>query len=50
MTDDARTALETELADLERMLEKRRGEPGFAENVALIEARIAAIQQQLSAA
>lgn len=43
MTDRERARLEAESADLQRKVEKRRNEPGFAANVRQMDARIAAI-------
>lgn len=47
MTPEQRQALETELANLQRKLTKRKDEPGFAANAAAIEARIAVIEKLL---
>lgn len=40
-------AVKSEIADLERMLKKRTGKPGFADNVKAIEARLAACRTEL---
>lgn len=50
MTEDQRAAAVSELADLERIVEKRRDEPGYAANVAAMDARIAALRKELDAA
>lgn len=49
MTDEQRSALEAEKADLQRKLAKRKDMAGFADNVAAIEARIAEIEALLTA-
>jgi hypothetical protein len=48
MTDDERAALQAERERLEAKARARRGQPGFAENVAEIDARIAEIDAQLA--
>lgn len=48
MTPEQRQALEAELTDLQRKRSKRIDQPGFAENVKAIEARIAEIEAELS--
>lgn len=47
---DGEAILRGRLANLERMLAKRRDMPGFAANVAAIEAQIAEIEAALSEA
>jgi hypothetical protein len=48
MSNDQRTALETERADLTRKLKKREGEHGFALNCQALKARIAEIDALLA--
>lgn len=48
MTPEQRTALIAERTDLQRKVNKRRDEAGFAANVAAIDARIAEIDVLLS--
>ena len=49
LTPRERTRLETELANLNRAVEKRRDEPGFAQNVRDMDKRISAIEALLAA-
>lgn len=49
MTDEERAALTAERAALIRKASKRRDEPGFAVNVAAIDARVAEIDAALAA-
>lgn len=48
MTPEQRAALEAELALRQRQANARRDQPGFAENVAALEARIAVIEAELA--
>jgi hypothetical protein len=48
MSNDQRTALETERADLTRKLSKREGEHGFAANCQAIKARLQVIAAALA--
>lgn len=48
MTDEHRATLTAERADLARKADKRRDEPGFAENVREIEARVAEIDAEMA--
>jgi hypothetical protein len=48
MTPEERAALEAELTDLRRKLDKREDMPGFAANVAAIRTRIAEIEALLA--
>lgn len=50
MTPEERAALEAELAVRQRQANTRRDQPGFAENVAKLDARIAEIEKELSEA
>lgn len=49
MTPEQRAALAVELATLQRKVDKRRNEAGFAKNCAAIDARIAVIVAELAA-
>lgn len=49
MTPRERARLEAELTDLTRTAKKRRDEPGFAQNVADMDRRIAVIEAELAA-
>lgn len=49
MTNEERTALETEQADLVRKRKKRLTSPGYAGSVALIDERLAEIATKLAA-
>lgn len=48
MTDAERAAKAAQLADLRRKLAKRTDEPGFAANVADLEAKIASLEAELA--
>lgn len=48
MTPDERAALEAELVLRQRQAGARRDQPGFAANVAALDARIAEIEELLS--
>lgn len=41
--------LKAEIAELERLLQKRRGKPGFGENVAEIEKRLGSLTNEVAA-
>lgn len=48
LTDQARAALQAERDDLEHKASRRRDEPGFADNVADIDRRLAEIDALLA--
>jgi len=43
-----RDTIEAEIAELKRLAAKRRGKPGFAQNVALIDEKIADAEAELA--
>lgn len=46
----AKEEIQAEIKDLERIAAKRRGKPGYGENVGVIEARLSELRTELEGA